>query len=130
MNFIESEICLSRQHCRMCLTNDAFRKNMNAPEGCPFGVKVGSLEPSLPAKTINLAGSVSSWVKSGLPICSKEVLSDRFDICKGCEFWDQSGFTGTGKCQKCGCSTQAKLRMATEKCPIDKWMQVEVRQSD
>jgi hypothetical protein len=28
---------------------------------------------------------------------------------------------GTGRCSKCGCSTWAKLRMASEKCPIDKW---------
>ena len=78
-------------------------------------------EPSLAEKAKSLAGSVGTWAKSGFPTASDEKLATRKAICESCEFWDKGGFAGTGKCTKCGCSTQAKLRMATSKCPIDKW---------
>ncbi len=65
--------------------------------------------------------AVRGWAKSGFQTADLETLSVRLETCKGCEFWDKSGFAKTGRCKKCGCSTQAKLRMATEKCPIGKW---------
>lgn len=71
----------------------------------------------------SLGGDVSKWAKSGFQTVSEEDLVSRLEICKGCEFWDADGFAGTGRCQKCGCSTQAKLRMATSSCPLTppKW---------
>jgi hypothetical protein len=77
--------------------------------------------PSLFQQAKNLTTSLTNWVKDGVKVVSEEVLNQRMDICKKCEFWDSEAFAGTGRCSKCGCSTQAKLRMATEKCPIDKW---------
>jgi hypothetical protein len=82
--------------------------------------------PSFLDRTLSLAKSVADWKKSGFSTATAEKLADRLDICKGCEFWDGEAFAGTGKCKKCGCSTQAKLRMATSKCPIDKWGTVDV----
>ena len=72
-------------------------------------------------KLNNVSRSATNWAKSGFPIPDPETFNARLETCKGCEFWDESGFVNTGRCQKCGCSTQAKLRMATEKCPIGKW---------
>jgi hypothetical protein len=72
-------------------------------------------------KAESLTNSVLDWTKSGFPIPDSETFNARLETCKGCEFWDESGFANTGRCKKCGCSTQAKLRMATEKCPIGKW---------
>jgi hypothetical protein len=69
----------------------------------------------------SLVKAALDWTKSGFPIPDPETFNARLETCKGCEFWDESGFAKTGRCKKCGCSTQAKLRMATEKCPIDKW---------
>jgi len=69
----------------------------------------------------SLTKSVGEWAKSGFLTSEKSLLEHRLNLCGGCEFWDPEGFGGTGRCQKCGCSTQAKLRMATEKCPIGKW---------
>ena len=69
----------------------------------------------------SLASSTIKWAKNGFELADKETFNARLETCKGCEFWDESGFAKTGRCKKCGCSTQAKLRMATEKCPIDKW---------
>lgn len=80
--------------------------------------------PSLSEQAKTLAGAGTNWVKSGFKTVDQETFDGRLDICKGCEFWDAAGMLGTGRCTKCGCSTQAKLRMATEKCPIDKWLQV------
>jgi hypothetical protein len=76
---------------------------------------------TLPNKLSRLAKSTTNWVKEGMPVADEKTLNARLEICKGCEFWDESGFVNTGRCKKCGCSTQAKLRMATEKCPIGKW---------
>lgn len=68
-----------------------------------------------------LANSVGSWAKSGFKLADEETFDKRMAICKACPEWDKDGMGGTGRCRKCGCSTQAKLRMASEKCPIDKW---------
>ena len=76
---------------------------------------------TFPNKLLGLAKATAKWAKEGMPITDEETLKVRLETCKGCEFWDESGFAKTGRCKKCGCSTQAKLRMATEKCPIDKW---------
>jgi hypothetical protein len=84
---------------------------------------VSPTEPTLAQKAKSLGSSMSDWAKAGFSMASTETLESRLAICKGCEFWDAAGFGGTGKCSKCGCSTQAKLRMATSACPLDppKW---------
>jgi len=74
--------------------------------------------------------AASEFAINGFKTTTPEQLEERLAICKGCEFWNPSGFGGTGSCNKCGCSTQAKLRMSTSKCPIDKWGPVDVRQVD
>jgi hypothetical protein len=84
--------------------------------------------PSLMDKAKSFTSSTSDWAKSGFKVVDQAMLEDRLSVCKKCEFWDRDAFAGTGKCQKCGCSTQAKLRMATSKCPIDKWMPVKIEQ--
>ena len=60
------------------------------------------------------------FAKSGFKIADTETLAIRKAICDKCEFWDSTAFFGRGKCRKCGCSS-AKLRLASEKCPIGKW---------
>jgi len=70
---------------------------------------------------ISFGRDIGKWVSAGIPVVSEEVFNSRIAICKDCEFWNKDGFAKTGSCTKCGCSTQAKLRMATAKCPIDKW---------
>lgn len=78
--------------------------------------------------TTSLASSTSDWAKSGFKMVDQAMLEYRLSVCQKCEFWDKTAFAGTGKCKKCGCSTQAKLRMATSKCPIDMWMPVKIEQ--
>lgn len=69
----------------------------------------------------NLAGSFGGFIINGFKVATEEQLTTRKAICKECPEWNPAGFGGTGSCKKCGCSTQAKLRMANSKCPIDKW---------
>lgn len=83
-----------------------------------------------PIELILLASSsAADWAKHGFPTLSESQLDERQNICKSCEFWNSDGFAGSGQCKKCGCSTAAKLRMATSKCPIDKWGAIEIEQT-
>ena len=69
----------------------------------------------------SMVNSTTRWAKGGLKLTDEPTLKTRLETCHGCEHWNPKGFRGTGRCMKCGCSTWAKLRMATEKCPIGKW---------
>lgn len=69
----------------------------------------------------SFAKSMLKWAKKGFRVVSAEQLDARLRECKRCEYWNPEALSGTGRCKICGCSTQAKLRLATEKCPLDKW---------
>jgi hypothetical protein len=77
--------------------------------------------PPLTAMAHNFAKAANKWVNSNFLKTDDITLKTRVEACRSCEFWNSKGFGGTGRCMKCGCSTWAKLRMATEKCPIGKW---------
>jgi hypothetical protein len=78
-------------------------------------------EPSLRTKFRSLTRSLSEWAAAGFKVVSQEQFDTRINECRICPHWDPDAMRGTGKCRKCGCSTQAKLRLATAKCPIGKW---------
>ena len=77
--------------------------------------------PTMADMAKSLTASTSKWASGGFRLASKEELNERLAICHSCEFWDSKRFGGTGRCMKCGCSTWAKIRLSTEKCPIGKW---------
>ena len=77
-------------------------------------------------QAISFSKSLAKWSLSKFAITPQNILKERQEICKLCPEWDSSGIAGTGRCKKCGCSTQAKLRMASESCPINKWTKYEV----
>lgn len=102
------------------------KEDPNAP---PTNLKDGSnknanINTNLPS-TLKMAksamASVTNWMAGGFVQTDSETLAARYKICETCEFWSSAGFANSGRCMKCGCSTWAKLRMATEKCPIGKW---------
>lgn len=68
--------------------------------------------------------SATSFVRHGAPTTPPDILAQREATCRACPEWDASALKATGRCRKCGCSTWAKLRMATEKCPLGKWKAV------
>lgn len=77
--------------------------------------------PNLKDMSRSLTGSVSKWISSGLKMATDTQVESRKNICILCPFWDSSALKNTGRCTKCGCSTWAKIRLATESCPIGKW---------
>jgi hypothetical protein len=107
----------TEEKCRQ-LAMEAYK--MRHPE--KFGNDLPKNEsPSLGQMVQSAGGSLKKWVKGGMAKASQSVIEARLETCKGCELWDSQALKGTGRCKKCGCSTWAKIRMATERCPIGKW---------
>jgi hypothetical protein len=67
------------------------------------------------------SAAVSRFARSGFAATPPEILAAREATCRACPEWDAAALNATGRCRKCGCSTWAKLRMATERCPLGKW---------
>jgi predicted Zn-ribbon and HTH transcriptional regulator len=65
--------------------------------------------------------SAHRFARSGFLTTPPEILAEREATCRACPEWDAQALNATGRCRKCGCSTWAKLRMATERCPLSKW---------
>jgi hypothetical protein len=65
------------------------------------------------------------FARAGFATTPPEALASRQATCKACPEWDATALNATGRCRKCGCSTWAKLRMATERCPLGKWEAVD-----
>lgn len=61
------------------------------------------------------------FARSGFAATPPEILAAREATCRACPEWDAAALNATGRCRKCGCSTWAKIRMATESCPLGKW---------
>lgn len=78
--------------------------------------------PSVWSMVKNVGKAAVKSAASGFKIVTDAQYEERTNICKSCEFWKKDAFAGTGQCVKCGCSTKAKLKLATEKCPIGKWL--------
>ena len=69
--------------------------------------------------------SSKRFLRAGFATTPPEALATREATCRACPEWDATALNNTGRCRKCGCSTWAKLRMATERCPIGKWEAVD-----
>ena len=65
------------------------------------------------------------FLRHGAPATPPEILAAREATCRACSEWDAAALNNTGRCRKCGCSTWAKLRMATESCPLGKWKAID-----
>lgn len=78
--------------------------------------------PGVFAMAKNFGTSMVKWAKSGFKTVDEQSIYDaRLEICKSCPEWDSNALGGTGRCKICGCSTKAKLRLATESCPKNLW---------
>lgn len=77
--------------------------------------------PRLASMLENFYNSSARFFRSGFTTTSPEILATREATCRACDQWDAAALNGTGRCRKCGCSSWAKLRMATERCPLGKW---------
>lgn len=63
----------------------------------------------------NFATAIARWAARGFPVVSKDQFDQRLNVCRGCDQW--TGLT----CRKCGC-TGLKHWLATERCPLGKWL--------
>lgn len=77
--------------------------------------------PSLKDMVKNFTTSMGKWSKEGFKFADEELIEKRLSICHSCEFWDKNSILLGGRCTKCGCATKAKISLATEKCPEQKW---------
>ena len=81
-------------------------------------------KPTAIGMAISASKSLKSWAESGFQKAPQIIIDDRLSICKKCDFWDASALNNTGRCLKCGCSTWAKIKLATESCPIGLWKSI------
>lgn len=86
-----------------------------------FASEIKSTQPRLPQQAATLGRTIINWAQSGFATTPPEALAAREATCRACPEWDAAALNNTGRCRKCGCSTWAKLRMATERCPLGKW---------
>jgi hypothetical protein len=84
-----------------------------------------SIAPTLPQQAAMLGKSLFNWTASGFNATPPDILATREATCRACPEWDDTAINSTGRCKICKCSTWAKLRMATEQCPIGKWEAVD-----
>jgi hypothetical protein len=84
--------------------------------------------PSIVTQAGNLAKAVGRFVASGLKRVDEETYQERLAICRTCDQYDAA----QKRCRLCGCKTTAKLRMASESCPLlePKWSAVTSPSSD
>jgi hypothetical protein len=82
--------------------------------------------PTLPQQAASLGNSLVNWTASGFAATPPDTLATREATCRVCPEWDAAALNKTGRCRICKCSTWAKLRMATERCPLGKWEGVSV----
>jgi len=77
--------------------------------------------PPLTAQIANAAEAVKrvavAAVKQKPILVAAEEYERRKGICATCPLW----LPEQKRCSKCGCKTEAKIRLATEHCPEAKW---------
>ena len=117
----ESKSCRGRAHCRTCLTSESFRTNLSQrytmPEGltCPHGVTAETAVQRIAHGVVGIVKALTNVNRA-----SDATIAAREATCGGCEHLDRS-LLGIRRCDKCGCSVAAKIRLKAERCPVGKW---------
>lgn len=126
-HYVDGVIALYREHC------EANGYPQPSPQECiniicastNSTICYDSDEPPFMEKAVSFVSSMARWAASGFKTVTQEQLTERLTICQECQYW--GGTTGTqlvgARCGKCGC-TSKKLGLATEACPIGKWLPV------
>jgi len=110
------------QRCKEYVTCKTANQIAKPDLSCPLPEPKWKAENSTFLDQLNsFSQSVVKWTASGLPTTPPDILAAREATCRSCPEWDASAMGGTGRCRICKCSTWAKLRMATERCPLGKW---------
>ncbi len=69
------------------------------------------------SQLVSATGALIRWTASGFVVTSQTEQANRRSICQVCEHHD----TVHDKCNECNCFLAAKIRMATEACPLGLW---------
>jgi len=64
--------------------------------------------------------SMGKWANDGFKRVEQHVFNKRIAVCRQCQFWEEHGNMGMGKCLKCGCG-KGKHWLPHEQCPIGLW---------
>lgn len=99
------------EFCAPAADRETVTENLEA--GAPAFPELGQM-----ART--LATAVGDELKSrvaGTHKIEDEEVMRRFDICKGCQFFDPP----SGRCRKCGCFMKWKTAFRSQKCPVGYW---------
>jgi len=75
--------------------------------------------PSPARLAANLSRALWDWAVSGFSMASEEEAARRISICESCEYFD----AGPRRCKHlgCGCYLDAKVKLKTEHCPVNRW---------
>ena len=92
-----------------------------APAGVP-GAGAPSAPPSMAQMGHSLFSSAVNFLASGKPLVNEAQAAARLAFCVICTNFDE-GVLG-GRCLHCGCLTFAKLRLASERCPLGIWGEI------
>jgi len=71
--------------------------------------------PSLLTQAGNLAMAGVDAVASGFKLRSSEEQAACLAICRDCPLYQD------GRCTECGCFVAAKVKLFSQKCPLEKW---------
>jgi hypothetical protein len=72
-------------------------------------------------KAINVTKSLVEFLAAGAPVVPPEVYKQRLDTCERCP-----KKTSSWTCEVCGCHIPIKAKMATESCPIRRWLALSI----
>ena len=50
-----------------------------------------------------------------------QLFETRLAICRTCPAFEPAGWFGLGRCSRCGCIAQLKLRLSSQHCPDGLW---------
>ena len=93
-----------------------------APVGVPGTAAAPVAPPSMAQMGHSLFSSAVNFLASGKPLVNEAQAAARLAFCVICPNFD-AGTLG-GRCLHCGCLTFAKLRLASERCPLGIWGEI------
>ncbi len=83
--------------------------------------------PSVKEMAFNLVGAAkdvfTQALTRGTVMASEEITKERWDICFNCEHFlkEPENSVLPYRCKLCGCGMKIKTRIASAKCPANKW---------
>lgn len=106
---------------KLCQTDQRYRD--------VWDKQTPSKEPGLVQKAWSYAKAVARWKVAGEPTRSKDEVNHIFETqCRPCQHFVVKK-DGNGSCKLCGCKLSKlpeglknKIAMATESCPIGRWV--------